>query len=318
MDGFFQTHRKGFTIAFNLLFWIITCYCFVRFSVLRPMCNTQIFKEFVCFGLIVVVVLVTRWITVPILLSHGRYGLFWLFSIGILVAVTIFEILLVKPEIESKVFFTQEKRTYLLFLFGKIFLRDACFFAWFLVFRLYVLQKDTFRAKQRASVMEHQSVQFSTPDHKEISIPIDIIIFIQKIGHITQVHCTGDESITVEEPLSYCKEMIPDTLWTSDGLDKIVFYQHLSEFFQNWNEPEIREIKTITMLSDRQFRVFNIIRKNPGCNATFIYKNFQGKVTQRTIERDLATLRSKEVITHMGTNRDGGYKVCNLNVVSAD
>ena len=144
------------------------------------------------------------------------------------------------------------------------------------------------------------------------------MIYIQEIDHTTRVHCTRDEIITVTEPLSYCKEMIPSTLWTPDGSDKMVFHQHLSEFFQTRNEPEIREIKTITLLNNRQFRIFETIRQNPGCNAASIYSNFRGKVTMRTIERDLATLRSKEIIAHTGSNKDGGYDVCNLNVVSAD
>ena len=315
---FFQIHRKKIAIICNLFFWLITCFFFVRFSTLRPMCNEHTFKEFFCVGLIASVVLITRWITIPRLFLRGRYIVFWIVSLCMLLLISYLEIMFVKPDIEGKMVFVQGKGLYFLELFGFVLLRDSCFFAWFLVFRLYVLQKDTFRAKQWALVMEHQSVQFSTPDHKEIFVPIDIVIYIQEIYHTTQVHCTEDKIITVTEPLSYCKEMIPSTLWTLDGSDKMVFHQHLSEFFQTQNEPEIREIKTITMLNNRQFRIFEMIRKNPGCNATFIYKSFQGKVTRRTIERDLATLRSKEVIEHMGNNREGGYKVCHLNVVSAD
>lgn len=318
MDVFFQAHRKKLEIAFNLLFWFLTCCLFVRVSALRPMCNTHLYKELLCVGIIALLVFLTRCYTIPRLFLRGKYGLFWIVSVCLLLLAAIVEILLVKPDIEDKLALAQGKSIFLLNYCGFIFLRDSCFFAWFLVFRLYALQKDSFRTKQRASVIEHHSVQFSTPDQKEISIPIDIMVYIQETDHTTQVHCTDDSILIVAEPLSYCKEMIPATLWTSDGSDKIVFHQHLSEFFQTWNNLEIREIKTITMLSDRQFRVFEIIRRNPGCSVTFIYKSFQGKVTQRTIERDLASLRSKEVIVHTGSNRDGGYEVCNLNVVSAD
>ena len=268
--------------------------------------------------MIAAVVFVTRWFTIPKLFTSGRYGFFWLLSVCLLFVATVLEIVLVTPDIQERLIFTHGHNFYRPYLYAMIFFRDSCFFSWFFVFRLYALQKDTFRAKQRASVLEHQSVQFSQPDHKEISVPIDIIIYIQEIDHTTQVHCTEDNIITVAEPLSYCKEMIPATLWTLDGADKMVFHQHLSEFFQTQNKPEIREVKTITLLSDRQFRIFETIRQNPGCNAASIHSNFRGKVTMRTIERDLATLRSKEVIVHVGSNRGGGYEVCNYNVVSAD
>lgn len=318
MDTLFQKHRKGITFACNLLFWIIACYFFVRSSVLRPICNMHIYKEFVCIGLIALVVLVTRFLTIPKLFSTGRYGWFWLASVSLLITATVVEISLVKPDIQDKMFFNHVQSAYLPYYYGMIFLRDSCFFAWFLVFRLYTLQKDTFRAKQRASIMEHMSVQFSTPDHKEISVPLDIIIYIQEVDHTTQVHCTEDHVITVSEPLSYCKEMIPATLWAPDGSEKMVFHQHLSEFLQTQNKPEVREIKYITLLSERQFRIFEIIRQNSGCNATFIHDSFRGKVTIRTIERDLATMRNKEVVAHVGSNKDGGYEVCTLNVVSAE
>ena len=199
-----------------------------------------------------------------------------------------------------------------------VFFRDSCFFAWFLVFRLYTLQKDAFRAKQRASVLEHQSVQFSTPDQKEISIPIDLIIYIQEVDHTTQIYCTENRTVTVSEPLSRCKELIPAHLWASDGSRKMVFREHLSEFLQVRNKPEVREIKYITLLNDRQFRIFEIIRQNPGSNATFPYESFRKKISMRTIERDLSLMRSKEVIVHVGSNKEGGYEVRTLNVVSAE
>ena len=314
----FQKHRKGITLAFNLLFWLIACFFFVRFSMLRPMSKTHFYKEFVCFGLIVAVVLTTQQFTIPRLFQHGRYTLFWAVSICLLLLATVFETLLVKTDLIEKVYLQKNTIVYLPLTFIFVFFRDSCFFAWFLVFRLYTLQKDSFRAKQRASVLEHQSVQFSAPDQKEISIPVDIIVYIQEIDHTTRVHCTTDEVITITEPFSHCKKMIPDTLWTLENPDKMVFHQHLSEYVQTQSKPEIREIKTVIMLNDRQYRIFKTIRENPGCNASFLYESFHRKVTRRTIERDIAALRSKEVIAHVGSNKEGGYEICHCNVVLMD
>lgn len=318
MNELAQTHRKGITIMFNLLFWLVACYFFLSYSVLRPMCAAHFYKEFLCFGLIFSVVSVTRWFTIPKLFLMGRYGLFWLFSVCMLLTATVIEIVLVSNDFQDRIYFTQVRNSYLPYFYGMIFLRDSCFFAWFLVLRLYTLQKETFKAKQRASVLEHQAVQFSTPDHKEISIPIDLIVYIQEKDHSTRVHCTTGEVITVAEPFSHCKKMIPDTLWTLEGVDEMVFHQHLSEYVQTQSKPEIREIKTVIMLSDRQYRIFKTIRENPGCNASFLYDRFRKKVTMRTIERDLATLRSNGVIVHTGTNKEGGYEICHQNVVSLE
>jgi hypothetical protein len=318
MNTFFQSHRKEINLVLNLLFWLVTCFFFVRYSVLRPMCKTHIYKEFVCVGLIAAVMLVTRWVTIPKLFLIGRYGFFWIVSTCMLLAATGAEILLVNPDVQNMIFYSHVTSCYLPYYYGMIFFRDSCFFAWFLVLRLYTLQKETFKAKQRASVLEHQAVQFSTPDQREISIPVDIIIYIQEINHSTQVHCTTDEVITITEPFSHCKKMIPDTLWTLENPDKMVFHQHLSEYVQTQSKPEIREIKTVIMLSDRQYRIFKTIRENPGCNAAFLYDRFRKKVTMRTIERDLATLRSNGVIVHTGTNKEGGYGICHQNVVSLE
>ena len=291
---------------------------FIRFSMLRPLCSTHLYKEYVCVGFIAAVILVTQRFTIPKLFSIGRYGFFWIVSVSMLLVISIVEILLVIPDIQGEIHFAHSIKSYLIHLFAMIFFRDSCFFAWFLVLRLYTLQKETFKAKQRASVLEHQAVQFSTPDRKEISIPIDIIVYVQEIGHTTRVHCTTGEEITVTEPFSYCKKMIPETLWTLEGADKMVFHQHLSEYVQTQSKLEIREIKTVTLLNDRQIRIFKTIRENPGCNATFLNECFHGKVTRRTIERDLSILRSRGVIEHTGNNREGGYEVVNHNVVSVE
>lgn len=282
------------------------------------MCSTHYYKEFVCLGFIVSVIFITQQLTIPRLFQKGRFVLFWILSIGLLLLATSFEMLLVRTDLVETMSIQKNPTVYTLMVFIAVLFRDSCFFAWFLVLRLYSLQKDTFRAKQRASVLEHQAVQFSTPDQREVSIPIDIIIYIQEIDHATRVHCTTDEVITVTESLPHCKEMIPDTLWTPESSDKMVFHQHLSEYIRTQNKPEIREIKIVTLLSERQYRIFETIRLNPGCNGTFLYNSFHGKVTMRTIERDLATLRSKEVIFHTGSNKEGGYEICHRNVVSIE
>lgn len=98
-------------------------------------------------------------------------------------------------------------------------------------------------------------------------------------------------------------------------LGEFLYTSRLSRIYA---KPEVREIKYITLLSDRQFRIFEIIRQNPGCNATFLYESFRKKVTLRTIERDLASLRDKGVVVHTGSNKEGGYEVCTLNVVSME
>ena len=318
MNSFFYTHRKGLVLAFNLFFWLITCVFFVRFATLRPICNTNIYKEFLCVGTIAAVVLLTQRLTVPKLFMRGRYGAFWLVSVCLLLFASSFEMLLVKPDILGNVQPHLGTTYYILMIYISVFFRDSCFFAWFLVSRLYILQKDSFRAKQRASVMEHRSVQFSTPDHKEISIPIDIIIYMQDVDHTTRIHCTNGNVITVAEPLSYCKEMIPAALWVSDGSDKMVFHQHLSDFFQTQNNQETVEIKTVILLKKKQFQVFEIIRKNPGCGIAFIADKFPQKTTTRTIERYLAELREKDVIVYTGSKKTGGYTVNQTCVVQED
>ena len=228
------------------------------------------------------------------------------------------EITLVLPDIEGQIVMPNSKNAYLLCLWALLFLRDSCFFAWFLVLQLYTQQRDTFRAKQRASVMEHRAVQFSLPDHTEASIPIGLILYIQETNHETRVHCTNGETVAISNPLSYCKEMIPATLWTFDGKDKMVFHRHLSEYFINQSNQEVREIRTVVLLSRRQFQIFDFIRQHPNCTAPFILENMPEKHSQRTIEREIAVLRSQCVVAHSGSSKGGGYEVVNCNVVDAE
>lgn len=299
----------------NVLFWLFVCLFFVRFSFLRPMCNTHIYKELLCVLMILAVVLITRYITIPKLFMCGRYGVFWAVSVCMLVFAALLEILLVKPDIECKIYTSLGMDVYLFYIYVIVCLRDSLFFAWLLLLRLYILQRDTFRAKQRASVMEHRAVQCSLSDHTEASIPIGLILYIQETNHETRVHCTNGETVAISNPLSYCKEMIPATLWTFDGKDKMVFHRHLSEYFINQSNQEVREIRTVVLLSRRQFQIFDFIRQHPNCTAPFILENMPEKHSQRTIEREIAVLREKELVAHTGSSKGGGYEVCNHNVV---
>jgi hypothetical protein len=261
------------------------------------------------------VVFATRHLFIPKLFLRGRYDKFWTVSICALLLVALLEVLLVKPDIEHKIYSALNTNAYFLYIYGCVFIRDSFFFAWFLVLQLYTQQRDSFRAKQRASVIEHRSVQFSLPDHTEASIPIDLILYIQETNHETRVHCTNGDTVTISNPLSYCKEMIPSTLWTFDGKDKMVFHQHLSEYFTIQPDQEVHEIKTVVLLSRRQFQIFDFIRQHPNCTAPFIKENMSGKDSLRTIEREIAVLREKGIVIHTGSSKGGGYGVCKHNVV---
>lgn len=318
MHTFYQKHKKRIGLLINILFWIGTAYLFLKFSAIRPFCFHHAYKEVVCVTLIMAVVLITQRLSVPKLYLRGKYTLFWILSLVVLLVAATIEITLVLPDIEGQIVMPNSKNAYLLCLWALLFLRDSCFFAWFLVLQLYTQQRDSFRAKQLASVMEHHSVQFSLPDHTEASIPIDLILYIQETGRETQVHCTDGEIVTIANPLSYCKEMIPATLWTFDGANKMVFHRHLSEYFINRSDQETREIKTVVLLSKRQFRIFEIIRQYPNCNTAFISENLPGKNSQRTIEREIAVLRSQGVVAHSGSSKGGGYEVVKCNVVDAE
>lgn len=315
MHTFYQKHKKGIGLLLNILFWIGTVYFFLKFSAIRPFCLHHAYKEVVCVALIMAVVLITQRLSVPKLYLRGKYALFWLLSLVVLLVAAIIEVTLVLPDIEGQIVMTNSKNTYLLYFCALIFLRDSLFFAWFLLLQLYTQQRDTFRAKQRALVMEHQAVQFSLPDHTEASIPIDLILYIQETNHETRVHCTNGDTVYVSNPLSYCKEMIPATLWTFDGKDKMVFHKHLSEYFTVQPDQEVREIKTVVLLNPRQFQIFDFIQQHPNCTAPFIKENMPGKLALRTIEREIALLREKELVAHTGSSKGGGYEVCNYNVV---
>ena len=299
----------------NILFWVGTAYLFLNFSAIRPFCFHHAYKEIVCVTLIMAVVLITQRLSVPKLYLKGKYTLFWLLSLVALLVASAIEITLVLPDIEGKIVMPNSKITYLLYFFALIFLRDSCFFAWFFLIQLYTQQRDAFQAKQRASVMEHRAVQFSLLDHTEASIPIDLILYIQETDHETRVHCTNGDTVTISNPLSYCKKMIPATLWTFDGENKMVFHQHLAEYFTLQPNQEVREIKTIVLLNQRQFQIFEFIRQHPNCTAPYIKENMLGKHSLRTIEREIALLRERELVAHTGSSKGGGYEVCNYNVV---
>lgn len=317
MMGFYYK-KKGLFFLLNLLLWLGVCLFFIRFSLLRPICNVHIYKEFVCVGLIFVVVIFTRWFSIPRFFSKGRYGLFWTISACLLLVTSLLELWLVKTDILEKVYPHQNIHKYLIIIYLSILFRDSCFFAWFLVFDLYSFLKETFKMKQRASVMEHQAVQFSLSGNTDISIPLNRILYIQKSNHIAYVHCDNNEVFPIINSLSYCKEMIPSNFWTSDGPDKMLFHPHITEHSCYQQHAEIKEIKKVVILTNQQFQIYEIIRNNPGCKTTFIEENLSPKSSLRTVQRNISALRSKGVVAHIGSKKGGGYEICGDSVVLED
>jgi hypothetical protein len=148
------------------------------------------------------------------------------------------------------------------------------------------------------------------PGNIEASFPVNNILYIQKSCHATQIHCVGEEVFTVSEPLSYCKEMIPSNHWTLENEDKIVFHRQHTENTQIQQKPESQKIKTVVMLTKRQFQIYKIIQQNPGCKSALIKEKLSDKYGLRTVERDISSLQEKKLIVHDGSKKDGGYKIC--------
>lgn len=310
MKDFFHRHETILYMLSRLLFWVATCLFFARFSVLRPICCHHLYKEYCCVAIIASVVFFTRRYTIPKWFNNGKYGLFWLISLITLFLAALFEILLVNEDIMAVYRSTYSSTIYLSTTYLLVFLRDFCFFLWFLIVELYVSLKKKFKKKQRASVMEHQTVQFTLSDNTEIAVPLDQILFIQEEEKGTKVCCTDDRVFIVADPISFCKEMIPLTLWSFDGCERMVFHKHLAEYVQSQQPSSTRDIKTVFILSGRKYQIFEIVRQNPGCQIAFILENLSLKISQRTLERVVSDLQNQKLIEHVGSKKDGGYRVC--------
>ena len=316
MKDFYLKHKVSISLLSNVFFWLVVSLFFARFSMLRPLFHDRIYLELVCVALIAFIVYFTRWFTIPFLFNKDRFVGFWLVSLCLLLFSTTIEVLLIKSNMQDISLF--DSISYLLTIFILVFFRDSCFFAWFLIFDLYSSLKATFKKRLKVSVLEHQTVQFSMPGNIEASFPVNNILYIQKSGHATQIHCVGNEVFTVSEPLSYCKEMIPSNHWTLENEDKIVFHRQLTENTQVQQKPENQKIKTVVMLTKRQFQIYKIIQQNPGCKSVFIKENLSEKYGLRTVERDISSLQDKKLIIHDGSKKDGGYKICPDCVVMQD
>ena len=104
--------------------------------------------------------------------------------------------------------------------------------------------------------------------------------------------------------------MIPSNRWTLENDDKIVFHRQFTENIQVQQKPENQKIKTVVMLTKRQFQIYKIIQQNPGCRSAFIKEMLSDKYGLRTVERDISSLQDKKLIVHNGSKKDGGYAIC--------
>ena len=70
------------------------------------------------------------------------------------------------------------------------------------------------------------------------------------------------------------------------------------------------------ILSERETRlstIFEIVERNPDCNARFIAEQVSSGTSSRTVERCLSELRKQGRITYVGSKKTGGYRVANTS-----
>ena len=200
-------------IIAHVLFWIGVCMCFCIFSYLRPLA-LHYWKEIVTVLFIAGMVYLNYFVLIPKLLLKQKRVFFWICVIVLLIGTVAAEMLLVDADMHERMVWLKGDFTSYYsnapFLF---FLRDASFFLFFLMLKLYRVKAIVLERVEKMVTSETYKLIIISPNEKPQLIDFNnIVYFLFENGEIVVILKSGEKKFK-SGSLSELEKMIPSELW---------------------------------------------------------------------------------------------------------
>ena len=339
-------NRKGqfFYIAAHILFWVFVCGVFCKFSFLRPMA-LHYYKEVLSALLVAGMVYTDYIILIPKLLLKRKYVQFWLLSILLLIVAVAGEMMLVDYDMHIRAVWIKNLTLYYITVFISLLLRNASFFLFFLVLRLYLANVFVLETVERTYTQGLNKLIVLSPEEKHQLVDFnDIAYFSSDDGRILVTLRNGTHRHR-DGSLSELENIIPSDLWfranrqTLVLRDSIVGYtptalcvsvnghnvlipyystkqDKLLEALRTWNPDlfspkESMEDATLDddpLITDDCKRILDYLAAHPGASVPQVAKALYFSL--RTAHRRMAELRQRGKVDYQEEgNPNSGYIV---------
>ena len=163
----------------HLLFWVVVSWCFCAFSHLRPLA-IHYWKELLCVVFVAAMTYTSFFVLIPKVLYKRHHLQFWIYTLLLLAATVFAEMWLVDSDMHIRAVWLSPNqfRLYYENTIFLLFLRDATFFLFFLLLKLYRTHAIALENIERMISHEtHQFILFSSNTKPQLVDLNDIALF---------------------------------------------------------------------------------------------------------------------------------------------
>ncbi|MDR2010233.1 MAG: LytTR family transcriptional regulator DNA-binding domain-containing protein [Bacteroidales bacterium] len=227
----FKTNIIG--IGLHILFWIVILYFFVNYSYLRPSSQELVYKEYLCVGLIIVMVYLNYLFLIPKFLQKGRLVIYWGLAILSIFAVTVGEYFLFKSVVTKCYSGNLSGEQFNRFMGVQFFLyltRITGFFLFFFVVKLYQDLSSKYIAESQAIANTTQTMAVMESDKEIKIINISDIVYLSHHKNYTYFHMITGKKYFQYISLKRVEELFPQKTCLRINKSNIIMFSQVIDY----------------------------------------------------------------------------------------
>jgi hypothetical protein len=220
-------------ISLHVLFWVITSYFFINYSLLRPSSPTAVYREYFCLGAIISMVYLNYFVLIPRFFCKGRFVIYWILTALSILMVAVTEYLLFKPVIMHlhQAHISEEVlNKYLNVQFLLYFVRAVCFFMLFFTVKLYQDISSRYIAETQVIANDTQVVAVIKSDDDIKTIKISAIAYLSHHNRNTYFHLTTGEKYYQRASLKQIEALLPNNSYLRINKNNVVMYSQIDGY----------------------------------------------------------------------------------------
>lgn len=226
-----KLYRQYLRIGGHVVFWLCTVYMFCHYSYLRPMAHHWQVEALHVF-LLALMVYFHYFLLIPYILKRRLHGLYWILTLSIFSLLTIWELSVFSPQlnvIKSQV----DPDTYSKYLMGlicNVTLRNAGFWAFFFILKIYEELKFLSLKRETLLLKENHSVSFADNSGNTLMLHIEQMSHIQCDRNICVFYMKNGLKFKQYASLSQWEELLVPQWAIRVNRDTLVMFDAIVSF----------------------------------------------------------------------------------------
>ncbi|MDL2240726.1 LytTR family transcriptional regulator DNA-binding domain-containing protein [Bacteroidales bacterium OttesenSCG-928-K22] len=212
---------------------------------MRPIAVGALYKEYLSFAFIVIMVYSNYLYFIPRYFQKGKIKLFWLFAISTILLAALGEFMLVKPNIYYCIVRSlkpDEIDKYFRAILFLIIFRDLCFFLFFFLHKIYKDLSEKYLYEQHILSQKTKSIIITQPERKKYcEIYIQDIAYVSQNRNITSFHLINGTAINQYFSLSQVEQLLPENTCLRINKTNVVMLSQIMSYNESTIVLKLKE-----------------------------------------------------------------------------